>query len=407
MSSRQLLILAILTTLLLLSGLVVAIVGSARKPRGDGTTNPMRGQRNIVDRLAMFDSADEFEDGRFDHVKVVGGSPERIVLDDRRDTTFPRYGYWTSPEVPTQFGFTELIPSWNCSTPPHTGVRFQVRVRDARSGKWSPWLYLGQWGRTMVNRREDRVVSEFEYGVVYTDNIVLDRPANAYQVRACLQSFDFDAMSRPSIRRISVSYSGVVRDDQTYQQLLDRPRAASNWARDLPVPFRAQGDTPPPLKGQSCSPTSTTMVMAYWGVDRPTVENALAIYDDEHDLFGNWGRAVQRAAEMGLDAWVTRFRNWEQVKSMIAAGQPVIASIQYDNRAEFPSAAVGPTNGHLIVIRGFKENGDVIVNDPASRDKGNGAVYKADELGRAWFDNAGGVAYIIRGTRPALAVQAP
>jgi hypothetical protein len=39
----------------------------------------------------------------------------------------------------------------------------------------------------------------------------------------------------------------------------------------------------------------------------------------------------------------------------------------------------------------------VICNDPASKDKGNGVVYKADELARAWFTNAGGVAYVIRG----------
>jgi hypothetical protein len=33
------------------------------------------------------------------------------------------------------------------------------------------------------------------------------------------------------------------------------------------------------------------------------------------------------------------------------------------------------TGGHLLVIRGFTPGGDVIVNDPASRDKGNGAIY--------------------------------
>jgi hypothetical protein len=72
----------------------------------------------------------------------------------------------------------------------------------------------------------------------------------------------------------------------------------------------------------------------------------------------------------------------------------VIASIQFD-AGTFPSAVLRSTGGHLIVIRGFTANGDVIVNDPASRERGNGAVYRADQLGRAWFDN-GGVAYIIR-----------
>jgi hypothetical protein len=53
------------------------------------------------------------------------------------------------------------------------------------------------------------------------------------------------------------------------------------------------------------------------------------------------------------------------------------------------------TAGHLIVIRGVTKEGDLIVNDPASKDKGNGAVYKAKELEIAWFGH-GGVGYIIR-----------
>jgi hypothetical protein len=394
MSPRQYITLAILTTLLVSGGLLLTIVAVGKPQQDVRSTNPLRGQPERVDRLAMFDTAEKFGDGRLEHVRLdrIG----RIVLDDRRTNTFPRYGYWTSPEVPTPFGFTELIPSWNAMVPPGTGVRFQARVRDARTGRWSPWLYFGQWGRTVAARRQDQPVLTFDRGIVNVDNLVLDRPANAYQLRACLQSFEFDANIVPSLRRFSVTYSGRVPDRRLREQLLEPVKPVGTWARDLAIPFRAQGDTAPPLRGQSCSPTSTTMVMAYFGVDRPTNENALVIYDGEHDIFGNWNRAVQRAAELGLDGWVTRFRDWDQVKAMIAAGQPVIASINFQSRDEFPSALVGPTAGHLIVIRGFTPTGDAIVNDPASREKGNGAIYKADELARAWFTNAGGVAYIIR-----------
>jgi len=228
----------------------------------------------------------------------------------------------------------------------------------------------------------------------------LDRPADAYQLRATLQSFDLDTAVNPSIRRISVSYSGPVADDTQRERLSPIPRSGAGWARDLRVPFRAQGHEPANVRGSICSPTAATMVMAYWGVDRPVRENAMAIYDAEHDIFGNWGRAVQRAGELGLDAWLTRLRSWEQVKSLIAEGQPVIAAINFE-KGEFPSALYARTDGHLIVIRGFNANGDVIVNDSASKEKGDGVIYKADELGRAWFDNAGGVAYIISSGRNA------
>ena len=138
------------------------------------------------------------------------------------------------------------------------------------------------------------------------------------------------------------------------------------------------------------------MVASFFGASRSLTENSLAIYDEEARIFGNWNRAVQRAGELGLDAWLARFRNWDQVKAQIASGVPVIASIRFEKGAMPSNPIYQDTDGHLIVIRGFTAGGDVIVNDPASRDKGNGVVYKAHELATAWF-GAGGVGYVIRG----------
>ena len=56
-------------------------------------------------------------------------------------------------------------------------------------------------------------------------------------------------------------------------------------------------------------------------------------------------------------------------------GQPVIASIAFDKDSFDDSPATKETDGHLIVIRGFTPDGKVIVNDPASRRTGNGALY--------------------------------
>jgi hypothetical protein len=100
---------------------------------------------------------------------------------------------------------------------------------------------------------------------------------------------------------------------------------------------------------------------------------------------------------------VERFRNWESVKEQITKGQPVIASIAF-RKGEFGSAVISRTNGHLIVIRGFTSDGDVIVNDPANKEKGEAAVYKAEELGRAWFGH-GGVGYVIRSQKSEVRSQ--
>ena len=360
----------------------LAVGGSARDPLGEnGLGNPP----GMSDRLDFIDTAGAWGRGTCERVVVRAAHPASVVLDDSAGT-FPRTGRWLSAETRTAFPFTELLPSWNVSAPPETGLRLEMRVRSARGQRWSPWLYLGSWGRTQPSAPR---VTSCRQGAVNVDYLTLDSPADAYQVRVEFVSFSLEKVAAPSLRRIAICYSGVTRE---------KPATApvEGWARDLNVPFRTQKDAPKSLSGEICSPTSVTMVLAHLGVDRPVVENALAIWDAENDMFGNWGRAVARASELGMDGWLTRFRSWDQVKAQIAAGQPVIASIRF-KAGEFPSAALPSTSGHLIVVRGFTPTGDVIVNDPASRERGNGAVYKAEELARAWFDH-GGVGYVIRRT---------
>ena len=384
--------------------LVVAAVAVPGRRAASGE-NELGNPPGMVDRLDLIDTREAFERGGRQRV-AVSAEDAVVTLDDGRDDAFPRAGRWTSPEVVTAFEFTELLPSWNVAAPADTGLRMEVRVRASRGKRWSPWLDLGGWGRTPLSRRANRLTT-CRQGVVNVDYLALDVPADAYQVRVSFFGYAMDRSVNPTLRRVAVCYSGVVKDEARRARLsrpgpeartlADPSSAPSAWARTLPVPFRTQKDAPKSLSGEICSPTSVSMVMVYWGVDRPTVENALAIYDPEHEIFGNWGRAVARAGACGLDAWLTRFRDWEAVKAEVAAGRPVIASVRFE-RGEFPSAVLPRTDGHLIVVRGFTPEGDVVVNDPASRERGSGAVYRADELARAWFGH-GGVGYVIRGKR--------
>jgi hypothetical protein len=379
------------------AGLILSAL-TVRRPRESLRSNPLGNPPGMVDRLVFLDRPEAWTAGTFKNA-VVDARRAALTLAADSDDKFPRRGSWTSAEIAADFPFTEVIPSWNAAVPAESGIAVSLRVRNAERGEdWSPWLYFGGWGRQAAIEKEN---VRCDRGIVHVDTLLLDRPADTYQVRVDLASYAFDAAANPALRRVAVSYSGVVADDAARARLLRPVKLEGNWARRLDVPYRTQGDTPKPLRGETCSPTSVSMVLEYWGCNRPTVENALAIYDAEHEMFGNWNRAVQRAGELGLDAWLTRFRNWDAVKAEIAKGRPVIAAVQF-KRGEFPAAAIASTNGHLIVIRGFTPAGDAIVNDPASRDKGNGAVYPAADLARAWFGH-GGVGYVIAG-KPAMAV---
>ncbi|MEO6434276.1 MAG: C39 family peptidase [Tepidisphaeraceae bacterium] len=357
---------------------------------------------NVVDLLEHTDTADAWSAGTLANANVVPDGPARVVLGFR-ERGYPREGSWTGPEVKTKFDFTDLIASFNPHTPPDTGATLEVRVQQG--GTWSPWLFMQSWGRVIFPPQR---TIKFDGdsgggGEIDIDQLILRNPAQAYQMRIGLIGFGFDVKVAPSVRRLSVCYSGVVDDAKQREELTPKPTTLpANFAKDLNVPFRGQGayENPRSLWGLTCSPTSTSMVMNFFGVKFTTLENCEAIYDPQYGMFGNWGRAVSRAGEVGLDAWLARFRNWDQVKAEIAQGNPVIASIRFRS-GEVKGFLYKSTGGHLLVVRGFKENGDVIVNDPSSRDKGNGPVYPAAEFAKAWFDN-GGVGYVIR--KPAKAI---
>jgi uncharacterized protein YvpB len=166
------------------------------------------------------------------------------------------------------------------------------------------------------------------------------------------------------------------------------------WQRRLDVPFRSQRTEDPAIAGRICSPTSVSMVLAYYGLERPTAAVADRAYDAEHDIYGGWARAVQAAFEEGLPGYVARFGSWDGVRREIAAGRPVIVSIRA-REGELAGAPYASTGGHLIVVTGFDERGDVHVNDPATTDPRQGVVtYAREDMERVWLGK-GGVAYVL------------
>jgi hypothetical protein len=381
---RIILLFGALALLVIVSLGFVARRNSASVKAEEEPDNVLTNVPGMLDHLDFYDSPPAFAAGKAERVNVVATSPAQLVLHDTQGK-YPRSGTWTSGEVVSPIPFTELIPSYNPNCPPETGVRIDVRARDASSGKWSDWFYFGRWGR--VSGKPKRYTDTPD-GIVRTDYLILKRPANAYQARVTFYSYSLDENVNPALRRLTISYSGVAKDAAPPTTL---PSIA---ARDIPVPFRAQGLAAKPLRPEICSPTSLSMVMQHLGVDRPTEENALAIYDDENGLFGNWARAVAWAGQNGFDAWVTRFRNLDQARATLSSGQPIIASVRF-REGECPSMVIKETKGHLIVLRGTTADGDFIVNDPASKDRGQGAVYKAEDVNRAWLSH-GGVGYVIR-----------
>src|SRR4030095_16217250 len=117
---------------------------------------------------------------------------------------------------------------------------------------------------------------------------------------------------------------------------------------DLDVPLYSQeihaGEYPQFDNGGEawCSPTSTSMVLAYWGsgptsgdygwvdpaFDDPWVDHAARYnFDYHYDGAGNWPFNTAYAAHWGLDGFVTQLHSLTEAEQFIAAGLPLLASI--------------------------------------------------------------------------------
>ncbi len=241
---------------------------------------------------------------------------------------------------------------------------------------------------------------------VETDTIRSVNPgayADAYRYTLDLVSTTPDLS--PVVREVSV----LVSDSSRHGEDPGHPEPATKArSEDLPVPARSQMLFPD--GGEAwCSPTSLSMVMAYWagktgerGLDRPVPEVADGVYDRVYGGWGNWPFNTAYAAAHGLEARVGRLASLAEAGRWTAAGVPLVASVVWDNGETgqmLSGAPLARSDGHLLVIRGFTPSGDVMVNDPAARDDaGVPRVYDRYEFSRAWFRNrgsSGGIVYLL------------
>lgn len=142
------------------------------------------------------------------------------------------------------------------------------------------------------------------------------------------------------------------------------------------------------------------MVLEAHGVSKPTREIALGVYDRGERIYGNWPFNTAYAHKAGgLESYVQRFMGLEDLEREISEGRPVIISVRW-REGDLDNAPIGKTDGHVLVVVGFTQDGDVVVNDPAAKRGGVRRVYKRAQLYRIWLERSSGVVYILK--RPSI-----
>src|SRR5687767_1996693 len=341
---------------------------------------------------------------------AASGLASGTYADPHRPASVPyESGTWTGAWQSTGFAYDELVASWNAATPANTWIR--IEMQGGGSARETKWYTLGIWAsgdgdilRTSVSLQGDGD------GFIAIDTFVRGKkalPLDAYRLRVTLYR-RAGSGATPTLRAVSAMVSGGAKKYAI-------PSAPTGVVRTLGVPEYSQethiGHYPEYDNGGEawCSPTSTAMVLRYWGtgpdaaalaafpgsdhVDGQVDHAARYVYDWNYDGAGNWPYNTAYATTHGLDGFVTRLRSLAEAERFIAAGIPLVASIN----GKLPGFFFGSTNGHLLVISGFDANGDVISNDPAvmTNDEVQKTYARAD-FESVWLEGSGGIVYVIR-----------
>jgi len=366
---------------------------------------------------ASWDTPTQLRTGALTSVRLRSGA---LALTQGATT-----GRWTSPWTRPGFDLTRLIASWSARTPGDSRVRIEVRGRAGATTApvRSSWDTLAVWaaGDRFVRRTTDSGQAD-DLGSVNVDTWVVPDGVRAYQLRVTLVRAagqqasptvdSVGAMSSllPDAADVATSRPGVARG-----VVLDVPRYSQMVHSGDYAEYGGGGEA-------WCSPTSTSMVLGYydalpapsaysWVADGhvdPWVDHAARMtYDYDYDGTGNWPFNTAYAAAQAGHAFVTRLRSLREAERFIAAGIPLVASIAF-GPGELTGAPISSTDGHLLVIVGFTDSGDVVVNDPAADTRsGVRRTYDRGEFEDAWIPASGGTVYVITDADHPLPANSP
>ncbi|MBF4161489.1 C39 family peptidase [Nocardioides acrostichi] len=404
-----------LVTTLLVASLTVALAHPASAAPGASGVAARRADSGVHISRSSFEGADALRAGRKEQVRVrrdrvwlAGSHATRRYQGSQYDV-----GRWTSPWVGTPYGLRQLVASWEARTPGNSWIEVQVKGRTA-DGRASSWDVLGRWARDdrFVHRTSWSPQSD-DLASVSVDTWKASTPLTSYRLRVSLMRKVGARSKPPSLGFVGAMASRLPSGDRPTSKpgvvakaggtVLDVPRY-SQMVHDGDYSRWGGG-------GEAwCSPTSTSMVLGYYGdlppasayswVKKPHPARfvdyaARMTYDHDYDGTGNWPFNTAYAAGLTGHAFVTRLPDLRLAERLIKVGIPVVVSIAF-GKGDLPNAPISASNGHLVVIVGFTKAGDVVVNDPAA-DSASGVrrTYDRARFEDAWLPTSGGLAYVI------------
>ena len=284
-------------------------------------------------------------------------------------------GTYLSEEIPAA-NLHSLCGSFSGWTATDATVELAVSLKVG--GTYTKYFSYGEWGFGRRNRCVGQTDTKAEMDL---DEILVTGSALAEGCRVRLtlrrDSADLDS---PTVRLYSLAL-----ELRNYTYAVD----ASDLPREVKydVPEYAQGRVPE-IGGSICSPSTSSMLLAFRGFDVEKDENnawfpaysgytkstlsypngsfAALCNDYGNGIFGNWSYNVMCMGAYGANACVKRFYSLEEVLESLAEVGPMGVStrgyIVHSGRS-------WNSQGHLMVLTGYRINDDgsrvLYMNDPS------------------------------------------
>lgn len=379
-------------------------------------------------------SGHKFLKGDFDHTRPTFAHG-RLGITLRRGA---QSGSWTSnvfrPETPVN----KIVTSWQAHTPGSSRIETHLQAQRT-DGTWSNWYNMANWAFANTVHPDGSITSQRGFaGEQADDTGYVDQDTfwthetnddnmvvQAYRIRSVMHA---EHGKKPVVRQLAAVASDYLQNAET-----GTSPTTMKHKLELPVPELSQyvhnGEYTQFDGGGPawCSPTSVSMVLRYYGRG-PSQQDIASLPADPvfdanqrkdgdvdyaaHHIFdngypekntGNWPLNTAYAATFGLDTSVRQYNSLQDIEKWIKRGVPIVITLKWDNTDSDPTndltgSSIDRTDGHLMVIRGFTKDGDVIANDPASP-SGNQQVrhvYDRAQLEHLWLKAKGGTVYVIK-----------
>lgn len=365
---------------------IPVLIGLTLMTASTALPNGFRGKTDVFRGSAAFSHT--VRDGaRYDD--RVGG----FRLVDEGPDGYRKEGTIVSEPLHYGFGFDYVVPSWNADCPKGTWIRVELQARVAEPDEWTAWYEMGTWGDPDLTAKipQEARLRDDSHGRVNEDILELKAPSTRLRYRVTLHT------ERPEVTPVVTLLAMAVLN--TKQEVKPDDSKGPAWGVEVPADFRSQLVENADISWRICGPTSLAMALTAHGIQTPTAAVAEACWDNVNGIYGNWPFMAAAASRLMREhsdelkagtgrkrtytAFVTFPPDWKGVEEEILQGNPCILSIRY-GRDELTGAPSRSSDGHLILVKGFTLDGNVICYDPAAwtRDKGR-IVYDRKELHRA------------------------